>query len=468
MKNDLPRSAGVLLALSSLPSQYGIGDLGPSAYQWVDLLAENHQSYWQLLPVGIFDEYACPYASLSAFGGHPLYLSLDLLKDQGLLEQKDLERARMPCEDKINLSEVIKLKTQALKKASANFYKDGGKAEDLIVESSQYWLESFVQYFQGKLDGDAREHLFWQYSFHQQWNDLKSYARNKKVKLFGDLPIFVGHTGLDTQSFSENFKLTDEKRPSVVTGAPPDYFSPLGQIWNTPNYNWNYLAQTNFKWWVERMRYHQQLFNLIRIDHFIGLINVWEIPTDAPDASSGKWVESRGRELLESIKKDCPDIKLVAEDLGELSDKVHQLRDDFSIPSMRVLQFAFGDEKEEDSKTNIHLPENIHENSVYYTGTHDNRTTQQWLSELTAIESKRLKDNHIPATPEGIIKALFESRANLVITPAQDVLHLGMDSRMNIPGTLKDNWIWRLRPEQMNDQKWGSLKNLSIETGRKP
>lgn len=457
------------MALSSLPTPYGVGDLGPSAYRWIDHLSQMNQTVWQMLPVGLFDKHACPYASPSAFGGNPLFISIDLLHEQGLITKDELKSAYCPESDVFDYTLVLKKKIPVLIKAAKAYMSSGAPLDQLIVEDSEYWLPSFVEYFcqQKNEELEDREfakhaQLFWQYCFDQQWTQLKEYAKKKNVKLFGDLPIFVGKEGLDTHSFSECFKLDQDKQPQVVTGAPPDYFSPKGQVWNTPNYNWDYLAETKFEWWTERMRYHQKLFDLIRIDHFIGLVNVWEVPYGAKDAIGGQWVKSRGRELLEAIDKNCPDIHLVAEDLGELSDQVHRLRDDYKLASMRVFQFAFGD----DDDQNIHLPKNVSKHCVYYTGTHDNQTLKQWLDSLTDIEQRRLQERKIEATTKGVLQAFYQTVAEMVITPTQDILELGEKARMNVPGTLEKNWQWRMSEQEYNNPNWEYIKELTSQTKR--
>lgn len=457
------------MALSSLPTPYGVGDLGPSAYRWIDHLNEMNQTLWQLLPVGLFDKHACPYASPSAFGGNPLFISLDLLHQQGLLTKEDLKQASIEESETFDYPLVREKKMPALIKAAKAYLHSGAPLDQLIVEDSEYWLPAFTQYFsqqEKELFEDKsfaqHAHLFWQYCFHEQWKQLKDYAQKKNVRLFGDLPIFVGKEGLDTSYFSQYFKLDEFKKPSVVTGAPPDYFSPQGQVWNTPNYNWDYLASQNFEWWTQRMRYHQKLFDLIRIDHFIGLVNVWEIPYGAQDATGGRWVKSRGKELLQAIDQACPEIHLVAEDLGELSDEVHRLRDDYQLASMRVFQFAFGDEDEK----NIHLPSIVSDHSVYYTGTHDNQTLKQWLDHLTPQELDHLKKKNISPSTQGVFHALFEAQAQVVIVPTQDILELGEQARMNIPGTLERNWQWRMKDESYQHKNWDFLKNLTIQTKR--
>jgi 4-alpha-glucanotransferase len=446
------RSSGLLLALSSLPNDYGIGDLGPWAFRWIEFLQEHRQRYWQLLPVGIFDEHACPYSSYSAFGGHHLFISLEELHQEGLLQRSDLEEAKIPASEKMNLQLVIEKKTRALKKAAQNFYNSNQNADSFFTEYP-FWGKPLIEFLDGKFGGNYQEHLFWQFSFHKQWKKLKTYAERHGVELFGDLPIFVGPQSMDTRKFPENFKLDNEGRLLVVTGAPPDGFSPGGQIWNTPNYDWEKMSERGFDWWVQRMGYQQELFHTVRIDHFIGLVNVWEVSPGALDASGGKWVRSRGRELLIKVLETYPNINLIAEDLGSVTQEVHDLRDEFKLPGMRVYQFSMdGDEK------NIHSPKNVNEQCVYYTGTHDNPTLCQWLD-----ESGLLSKGH---STQSALENIFSSQAKVVISPVQDILRLPANARMNIPGTVENNWIWRMQEHQLESSHWDELSELTVKTQR--
>lgn len=455
------KSAGILLPLSSLPGEYGIGGLGKTADEWVDRLCESQQSLWQVLPLSYFDQWGCPYASYSAFGAHPLYLDLEDFHRQGLLEKNELDAARIPSEAQINWPLLREKKFRALKRSSQSFWSSKGEIPEMFLKSQAYWIGPLSEYLAKKNEGSEsiKDHLFWQWSFHQQWIQLKSKANQKGLKIFGDLPLFVGIESMDVTCFPQFFKLGPERKPTVLSGAPPDDYAEEGQIWGTPQYDWDALENANFSWWLNRFKYNQELFDYLRIDHFIGMENVWEVPVSSKgeplSAKEGKWVKTKGRKLLELIQRELPDLTLIAEDLGQVSDDVHQLRDDFSLPGMRVIQFGL------DKKTKgLHHPSNVGENTFYYTGTHDNPTLAQWLQEK---EKEDLETTDI----DEITKLVLNSKANTAIIPLQDWMKLGAECRINTPGTLDlKNWSWRLK---MNDWKkipWDHIKEQTLGSGR--
>ncbi len=454
------RSSGILLPISSLPSKYGIGDIGPSAYEWVDHLHDSGQSYWQILPVSIFDKYGSPYASYSAFGAHPLYISLELLKDEGLLEQKELDYCLITESSEIDLNLVSLKKMEVLKKASQRFYEEGNQVPDDFHLKYKYWLPNLIKYMT-TFFASEKDHLFWQYVFYKQWNKLKSYANKKSIRLFGDLPIFVGLQSMDVKYFKEYFKLDSKGLPSVITGAPPDDFSIEGQLWGTPNYNWENLQKSEFEWWVQRIQYHSELYDLLRLDHFIGYYNVWETPYGEKTAKKGQWVVSHGEQLLSTLHEKVPQLPYIAEDLGEVSEGVHELRKQFQIPAMRVLQFAYGSDEK-----NMHLPHQIDEQTVYYTGTHDNKTLKQWIDEISPNEKRNIQKYNLDLNPSSFIQEVYQSKAKLAITPYQDFLRKGKEARINIPGTTLNNWKWRLRSEDMDDRFWKEIKSVTKESNR--
>jgi 4-alpha-glucanotransferase len=465
------RRAGVLLHITSLPGS----DLGQDAFKFVDFLARVGASVWQTLPLNQPHGEGSPYQCLSAYAGNPNLISLETLRKQGLLEESDLSST-------LNREDLIQ-------KAYANFKQlNIPKAHyDFIgfCERECHWLDDFSLFMalreqyqsscwrdwplEIKLrekDAVGQAHIdyadkvslikFTQYLFFQQWHALKEYANNQSIVLFGDIPIFISYDSADVWAQPDLFKLDCDLNMTVVAGVPPDYFSETGQRWGNPHYRWDVMQTDGFQWWLARMRTQNALFDMVRIDHFRGLEAAWEIPENEPTAIKGSWVKAPGEALLNEIKNHLPSVTLVAEDLGIITSEVNVLRDAFNLPGMKILQFAF-----DGSSDNPYLPERIPENSVVYTGTHDNDTTLGWFLNLTD-DQKQPFYNYMQAhfnidknqiqMPTEIINLALASKACLAIIPMQDILHLDSASRMNIPGTIENNWQWKFEWWQLRSE----------------
>ncbi len=474
------RRAGVLLHITSLPNSNGKGDLGKEAYNFVNFLADVGIKVWQTLPLGVPHADNSPYQCLSAHAGNPELINLSELYEQGWLKDDEIcpscEAGRAKC---------------ILAKAYDGFDKQATVEEKQeftdFCHNKATWLDNFSLYialrnrFLGacwnqwpeplkqrdpaalkearrKLELAIKEIQFEQYIFHKQWAALKSYANEHEVLLFGDIPIFVSYDSVDVWANRDVFKLDEQGDMSVVAGVPPDYFSETGQRWGNPHYDWNYLKESNFDWWVKRMQGQLEMFDILRIDHFRGFEAAWEIPADEETAINGKWVKAPGALLLTAFKKALGEMPLVAEDLGIITAEVDALRRDFKLPGMKILQFAFGDSPE-----NPYLPHNYEKNTVAYTGTHDNDTSLGWFNSLTGEEQ-----HHVyhylgfskASMPYLLIGTAFSSVANLAIVPMQDVLELGSEDRMNIPGTVDGNWGWQFSWEQLTVSKVRKLSGL--------
>ena len=491
LKNQ--RHAGVLLHISSLPSAYYTGDLGAEAYRFVDFLHEIGATVWQTLPINMTHADNSPYQCLSAHAGNPDFISLEALQAQGLLKKEDL-------------SGLITDKTQLLTKAYLAFAEQSDTQEftDFMnfCDKQVDWLHDFALFLalrkkfnQAGWDTwpeaykkrdiptlrHAREELaqeiavikFTQFIFFAQWMALKKYANQKNTKMFGDIPIFVAYDSADVWSHPYLFKLDADQRMTVVAGVPPDYFSATGQRWGNPHYNWEAMAKKKFSWWVARMTTQSELFDIVRIDHFRGLEAAWEIPANEDTAINGEWVPAPGDALLAAIKKALPNLDLVAEDLGIITDEVDALRKKYNLPGMKILHFAFSGESD-----NPYLPHNIEPDSVVYTGTHDNDTTVGWHSAMDESHLEHvhahLREHHdqdlwqdqAPNILNALIEMAMKSKANLAIIPMQDILALDTTHRMNTPGTASGNWHWRFNWQQLTQEQKYLFKNLVESTGR--
>ncbi|MDO9270258.1 MAG: 4-alpha-glucanotransferase [Methylobacter sp.] len=474
--NDIlnKRRAGILLHITSLPGAGRQGDLGGEAYNFVKFLHDSGVSVWQVLPLGMTHADGSPYQCLSAHAGNPELINIDWLVKQGWLQGSD------KCEECAGDCAVRCLVTKAYYGFLERAERQDQNSFTHFCQEKAFWLDDFALFIALRVEfnqqcwnqwpehfkerdekaiKEARRRLktqidrikFEQYVFFQQWLELKAYANRHGVFLFGDIPIFVSYDSSDVWAHRDVFKLNETGEMSVVTGVPPDYFSETGQRWGNPHYNWNYLKKTGFHWWVERMKTQLEMFDIIRIDHFRGLEAAWEIPANEDTAINGLWVKAPGKALLNAIKAEHGSIPLIAEDLGIITPEVEALRDEFDLPGMKILQFAFGG-----GPDNPYLPDNYEKNCVVYTGTHDNDTTLGWLESISNDEKNYIY-NYLgnPAMPLhcALIHAALASVANLAVIPMQDILELGSEHRMNTPGTTVGNWKWRFQWNQLSHER---------------
>jgi 4-alpha-glucanotransferase len=493
------RASGVLLHVTSLPSRYGIGDVGPSAFAWVDQLAAAGQGWWQVLPLGPTGYGHSPYQALSSFAANPLVISPDQLKEDGLLASGDCGDCSFPS-DYVDFGRIIPFKERLLARAWENFR--GGARADLRSAFEQFCEEKaalqeepglfmalrarfggapFQEWPAGlawrepKALAEAKRELaeaidqfrFGQFILLRHWNALKQYANDRGVRLLGDLPIFVSPDSSDVWANSELFLLDDQSKPRVVAGVPPDYFSADGQLWGNPIYDWQALRQTGYRWWINRLRARLEYLDAIRIDHFRGFEAAWHVPAGAPTAASGQWVPGPGTDFFDNVVQALGGLPLLAEDLGVITPAVTALRDQYQLPGMRVLQFAFNGDS-----NNPHLPHHCVHNSVAYTGTHDNDTTRGWYDAAPEHERGHFWNylQRSPGKPHEavweLIRLAWSSPAALAVTPFQDLLGLGSPARMNIPGRADGQWCWRCPGPALNDPAWQRLQELTRTSGR--
>jgi 4-alpha-glucanotransferase len=497
-----PRSSGVLLHPTSFPSRFGIGDLGLEAYRFIDFLKESAQQYWQVLPLGPTGYGNSPYMSYSAMAGNPVLISLEKLRDEGLLSDDDFANLPGFPAEKVEFERVIPLKVELLKKACENFKTN--KSEIIqreftgFCDSKAYWLNDYALFMALK---DANEGASWhtwetqlakrekeaiaqaqerladqvfyykfiQFQFFRQWSELKSYANMRGIEIIGDIPIYVAHDSADVWSYPQFFCLDKETNEvALMAGVPPDYFSATGQLWGNPVYHWEELQKHDFKWWVLRFEAMLDYVDIIRIDHFRGFEAYWAVPQGEETALNGEWVEAPGEAFFETLKNKLGKLPIMAEDLGVMTPEVEALRDRFEFPGMRILHFAFGSDP-----GNPFLPFNYPRNAVVYTGTHDNDTTVGWYNQASDWEKRNLWLYLGCISPEGIhwdlIRMALSSIANQAILPLQDILGLDTQARMNFPSTAEGNWEWRYHEHALNNDELASkLKVLTTLCGRAP
>ena len=491
------RDSGILLHPTSLPGPHGIGDLG-AADRWIDFLRVAQQQLWQVLPLGPPGFGDSPYAARSAFAGNPLLISLDGLVEAGLLDSDDLD-GPPPCEgDRVDFTAVEAFKLPLLARASERFRVEQGLQQPAFCafsEANAYWLDDYALFtaLRGAHGGAAwttwerplvrrepaaldaaRVQLaheidrirFTQFAFASQWGRLKDAANAAGIRIIGDIPIFVAHDSADVWAHQDLFLLDEDGDPTVVAGVPPDYFSPTGQRWGNPLYRWERLAQSRYEWWAERFRSTLQLVDIVRIDHFRGFEAYWEVPAEEETAMNGRWLPGPGRGFFQTVSEALGPLPVIVEDLGLITRPVDDLREALGYPGMKVLQFAFCDDA-----TNPYLPHNHEWNCVVYTGTHDNDTTEGWFASLEERQRARVV-RYLGDAPEllsrKVMRAALSSVARTAIVPFQDVLALGTDARMNLPGWGTGNWGWRASPEQLDPEHAAWLAEMTMLYGRAP
>ncbi len=499
------RKTGVLLHITSLPSPYGVGDLGESAYSFIDSISSNGITLWQILPTGPTGYGDSPYASRSAFAGNELFISPRSLYVEGYLDLEDV-LVRAPESERVDYGEARKIKMPLLFKAASAFLssadEEAKKAYEEFKKENSWWLDDYAL-FQALCAryNDSRWFSEWpkelrvrdkkaldkaikdekklievysvlQFFFFKQWTKMKEYANEKGVEIVGDIPIFVASDSVDAWTNTRLMQFNENYQQEAAAGVPPDAFSSTGQLWGNPLYDWDAMEKDGYRWWIDRIKATLKLCNIIRIDHFRGFEAYWRVPSGETTAINGEWVKGPGQKLFDAIKKELGgDLPIIAEDLGVITDGVEKLRDENNLPGMKIMQFAFGfDDNGDFDTTNEYLLHNIPELSVAYTGTHDNNTTLGWYNSL----DDRTKDivRRYFECGDGevlwrMIRALMMSAAMYVIFPMQDILGLGEDARMNVPSTCgTSNWSWKMKEGDITSSSFGGIKYYSKLYGR--
>jgi len=476
-----------------------MGDLGHEAYEFINFLEETGQTIWQVLPLSPTGYGNSPYASYSAFAGNPYLISPDKLEEKGYITAEDLSEAFLPMTTEADYEASYEKKNILNKKAFDKFKssnsKDVQKKLEDFKKRNSYWLEDYTLFMACSLFNDKNpwnkwdknlaqrkpsaikkakktfadeiEYQTWlQFEFFEQWKVLKNYANSKNIRVVGDIPIFVDHNSADVWSHSEFFAVDNQGNRELVAGVPPDYFSETGQLWGNPLYKWKAIQKDNFSWWIERFRQMFDLFDAIRVDHFRGFDEYWEVKASEKTAENGEWVKAPGVELFTTIKEKLGSLPIIAEDLGLMTQGVEDLRDQFNFPGMKILQFAF-----DSDSTNSFLPHNYSQNCVTYTGTHDNDTTIGWYNSAPEVEQHRAREYTKSDGREiqwELIRLGMFSVADQAIFPLQDFMNLDSRHRMNTPGTVGDNWMWRYTPDMLQNVDKHRIKKMAEMTNRLP
>lgn len=456
------KASGILLPVFSLPSSYGIGCFSKEAYEFVDFLADAGQKYWQILPLGTIGAGNSPYLSFSSHAGSTLYIDLEQLVEEGLLTEKEVAPYKEENNGKVDYENVHKNRRLLLRKAYTRFQPD--EDYEKFVAENKNWLSEYAKYMKKKKPECEEDYFrFGQYMFLKQWLKLKSYANEKGIQIIGDLPFYVALEGTAFTNHKELFKVTEDGKPAVVGGCPPDAFAKDGQVWSNPVYDWEYHKKTGYKWWMKRLKHNFLLYDVLRLDHFRGFDEYFEIPAEDETAVNGEWAKGPGYDFFEAMKETLGDKKVIAEDLGFLTDSVNKLLADTGYPGMKVLEFAFG--AWDDS---IYLPHKYSENCIVYTGTHDNDTVEGWYSTLSEDDKRFLEHYLSHSTIErtgkvhlDLISLALESKGNTVIIPLQDYMGLGSEARINTPSTVGNNWEWRVKEEQLSEELCQVIRNLT-------
>ncbi len=520
---NLLRSSGVLLHPTSLPTTNGIGTIGQQAYKFVDWLHLANQSLWQVLPLGPTGYGDSPYASFSTFAGNPLLIDLDILVEKKILSEKQIFPPEyISSSGYIDFGSVVWWKIPLLKLAANQFLDGEGNTNykkdfEIFKIENAFWLDNYAlfmsikQHYDSKAQEEKKENAMWsnywphelrsrdkkaleiwltenerdvdiqkviQFFFFSQWNDLKEYANNKGVSIIGDIPIFVASDSADVWANQELFQLDNKSQPKAVAGVPPDYFSETGQLWGNPLYDWDAMKEDGFTWWIRRIQACLKLVDYVRIDHFRGFEAYWSVPAKEKTAVNGKWVSCPGREFFEVIQKELGDIPIIAEDLGVITEGVEKLRDDFGLPGMRVLQFAFDiNEVSSSGSVNSFLPHMYCKKTIVYTGTHDNDTLQGWIDSISDAEIEYIQEYLSGGLSErkprreqlcaSLISLALFSSADFAIIPLQDLFSLDSRARMNTPSTRGGtNWQWRMEEEYFSEEKAAWMKHMGKLSGR--
>jgi len=494
---SFPRLTGILLHPTSLPSRGGIGDFGPAAYEFLDFLASARQGLWQVLPLGPPANGDSPYSSTSAFAGNPLLISLERLAERGWIESShvnELPNSAGP----INYDEVRERKLPLLMQAARKFLNSAPTSARSRFERfravNEWWLEDFVLYdalrethgnqswnhwpsglarreagaletARSELGSEMALRRVIQFFFHEQWHALRLYCAQKSIRVVGDVAIFVDYDSADVWANRELFRLKDDLEPEAVSGVPPDAYSATGQRWGNPLYNWDAMRSQGYKWWVQRLRWATKTCDFIRLDHFRGFAQFWEIPASEPTAIHGRWVDGPRDELFNKLREELGGLPFFAEDLGYITPDVHELRERHKIPGTAVLQFGFSD-----AGAHMYLPHRLTADRVVYTGTHDNDTTLGWWKSGTSDHERRAVESYVGLSEERVnwafIRAAQASVASFSIAPLQDVLGLGSEARLNTPSVTNGNYRWRYQPRSLTRELAERLASLAEVTDR--
>lgn len=500
-----PRASGILLHPTCLPSPYGIGDFGQEAFGFVDFLKDAGQKIWQVLPLNPTGYGDSPFQCFSAHAGNHLLISLEKLREQGILKGSDFSGQPAFPESQVDFGNVIEWKTNLLKRAATRFLSDGAgedrRAFDLFCANNDSWLPDFALFMACKAEqggiawnlwpADIAQRTspalkaastrlsesilavqYWQFEFFREWKELQVHAHQAGIRVVGDIPIYVALDSADVWTNPEFFQLSNNGQPLKIAGVPPDYFSATGQCWGNPIYRWDRLRETGYRWWIERFRAALELYDAVRIDHFRGFEAYWEIPGGQTTAINGRWVKGPGEEFFAVLEREFRDLPIIAENLGVITPEVEAIRARFRFPGMAILQFAFG----KDPQGPSFRPHNYTRELAAYTGTHDNDTTVGWWNSSGANDSTRTAEDvvkeqafarsylnlHDEAIEWVMIRAILSSIADLAIIPLQDVLGLGSEARMNLPGTASGNWRWRFRPGALTPQLAKRLHEMVV------
>ena len=490
------RSSGVLMHITSLPGQFGIGTFGKSAYDFVDFLEETKQTYWQILPLTTTSYGDSPYQSFSAVAGNLNLIDFSLLKEDGLLEDSDYVNVNFGGNpEKVDYALLFEARRPILEKAVANTSKNSvvlAEIEKFEVENSS-WLADYAEYmaikesfgyksfihwdedikkgeeaarekYRTELQDSIRYYTVTQYFFFKQWLALKEYANEKGIKIIGDMPIYVSADSVEMWTMPELFKVDANNEPLYVAGCPADDFSPTGQLWGNPIYDWEKHKEQGFSWWIYRVQESFKIYDVLRIDHFKGFSDFWQIDKDAENAVNGTWEAGPGIELFQKIKEQLGDLPIVAENLGFIDAKAEKLLDDSGYPGMKILQFAFPGED------NLDRPHHYTQNSVAYTGTHDNDVVNGWYEKLSESERKLVSEylnrRDDETITEAMIRGIYSSVSDYAIVTMQDLLDKDETSRMNVPSTVGGNWEWRMLAEDLTEERKEFLRNITVRYSR--
>ncbi|XES76815.1 MAG: 4-alpha-glucanotransferase [Candidatus Bathyarchaeia archaeon] len=503
MTTTAKRASGVFLHVTSLPSAFGIGDLGPESYKFADRLVSLKQQFWSVLPLNPTSptEGNSPYKTDSAFAANPLLISPEKLSEEGLITKPQMENARLKATNKVDFVAAEKTKTALLNHAFQAFCKSKNKALTGAADFEQFqlemsgWLNDYALYkalasksgepwylwpgplrnrepqalvrHAESLKEQVEQEKFVQYTFFSQWQALKEYCNKRGVKIFGDLAFYVSLESADVWAHPDLFKLNKQLMPQFIAGVPPDYFSKTGQLWGTPIYKWRRLAETQFEWWISRLEHNLKFCDVLRFDHFRGFVAYWQVPAHAKTAKTGRWIRAPTKTFFNKVKEHFPTLPFIAEDLGYITKPVHKVISWLGLPGMRVLLFAFGG-----SAANPHRPENHVSNAVVYTGTHDTNTVRGWFTQEADAKAKRKVfaevGREVSETQVSFefVKMALSSKARLSIVPLQDVLGLGSEARMNFPARQSGNWLWRVTAEQLASEKLNEFGQAAKQANR--